>query len=249
MHTHTIDPPRINGVVLCEPGEVIDAVTLRQRACMELLRQQALAQGFTDNNTNTGEAIEQLLAHELPLIVPDEQTCRRHFEAHPQRFGAPTRLRLRHILFAVTPGVELAALRARAEACLVPLRCAEPNDAAFAQAARAWSNCPSGEQGGDLGWVSAAEVAPEFAQQVFAERSAIGVLPRLVHSRHGLHVVDVQERDAPAAPDFASVRNAVAADLAQQAWANAVRRYVGALAVQAQTFGIDLESAGLCSVQ
>ena len=52
---------------------------------------------------------------------------------------------MRHILFAVTPGVDVNALRQRAEACLLDVRCATPDGQdRFATAARATSNCPSG---------------------------------------------------------------------------------------------------------
>ena len=44
------------------------------------------------------------------------------------------------------------------------------------------SNCPSGAQGGDLGWLRREDVAPELARELFGQ-AEIGVLPRLVHSR------------------------------------------------------------------
>src|SRR5690606_23445156 len=98
------------------------------------------------------------------------------------------RARLRHVLFAVTPGLDVRALRLRAEALLLELRCADDGGARFAEAARHWSNCPTGAQGGDLGWLTREDCAPEFAREVFGAQE-VGVLARLVHSRFGLHVV------------------------------------------------------------
>jgi len=236
----------VNGVALHAPDEALDATTLRQRACTELLRQAAVAQGI--DNPSTGDAIEALLERALQVPEPSDEACRRHFDAHPQTYGRGERLHLRHVLFAVTPGVDVQALRQRAEAMLFELRCAAPESDAFGQAAAHWSNCPTGAAGGDLGWVGRDDCAPEFAREVFGQ-DTIGVLPRLVHSRFGLHVVEVRARDAGAAPVFAEVRAAVALTLRQQAWVNALRQYLQLLAGQARLEGVSLDAADTPLVQ
>jgi peptidyl-prolyl cis-trans isomerase C len=237
---------RVNGVPLHEAGESLDEGALRQRACTELLRQAAVAAGITD--ASAGDAIEQLLERVLKVPEPSDEACQRHFDAQRGRYGRGERLQLRHVLFAVTPGVDVQALRQRAEALLFELRCAEPEGDAFGAAARRWSNCPTGADGGDLGWVGAGDCAPEFAKDVFGQ-DTVGVLPRLVHSRFGLHVVEVRARDAGAAPHFDEVRAAVAMALRQQAWVNALRQYLQLLAGQATLEGVTLDAAQTPLVQ
>jgi peptidyl-prolyl cis-trans isomerase C len=241
MQTQTFTPiARVNGVPLHEAGELLDDETLRQRACTELLRQASGAVGVT--HAATADAIEQFLDRKLQVPEPSDEACRRHFQAHAARYGRGERVRLRHILLAVTPGLDVAALRHRAEALLLELRCAEPESDAFGAAARRWSNCPSGADGGELGWVSRDDCAPEFAQGVFGQET-VGVLPLLVHSRHGFHVVEILEREAPIAPDFEEVRNAVAARLRQQSWVQALRQYLQVLAANATLEGVTLAAA------
>ncbi|MDE2398554.1 MAG: peptidylprolyl isomerase [Burkholderiales bacterium] len=242
---------RINGVALARAGEALDAESLRQRACSELLRQGAIAAGLLDGadpvpvdgamSEAAAAAIEALLERELHCPEPDEAACRRHHAAHAARFGRGERVRARHVLFAVTPGVELAALRRRAEACLLDLRCAV-DGGHFARIAAECSNCPSAEQGGELGWLESRDCAPEFARELFGH-AEVGVLPRLVHSRFGLHVVEVQERDAGQVEPFEAVRSAVAQALRQQAFATALRQYLQLLAGQAVVEGVALEAA------
>src|SRR5690606_21219322 len=128
--------------------------------------------------------------------------------------------------------IDVAALLAHAEPLLLQLRSRRPGpeaDEAFAAAARSHSNCPSGEHGGDLGWLRRDECAPEFASEIFGHPS-IGVLPQLVRSRFGLHVVEVLERDAGPVPAFEEVRDAVEAALRRQSWVTALRQYVQVLA-------------------
>ena len=243
---------RINGIALNITGEKISAEELRQRACTELLRQAAQRAGLlapADTATADGiiseaaaSAIDALLERELKLPEPTEEACRRHHAAHAGVYRSGERVRVRHILFAVTPGVEVTALRKQAEAIFLDVRCHDGRADGFAEAARKWSNCPSGERGGDLGWLAAADCAPEFAREVFG-RTEVGVLPRLVHSRFGLHVVEVLEREPGEAQPFEAVRGAVAAALRHQAFVTALRQYVSLLAGEAAMEGVELDAA------
>ena len=246
------DIARINGVALNAPHELLDEEALRQRACTELLRQAAQQAGLLSADdvpgalgaisTEASDAIEQLLDRELPIPDPSEEACRRYHEAHPAAHAQGERAQLRHVLFAVTPGVDVKQLRLRAEALLIELRCADDGGAKFAEAAAQWSNCPSGQQGGDLGWLTRADCAPEFAREVFGS-AEIGVLARLVHSRFGLHVVEVVAREAGQQPAFEDVRQAIALTLRQQAWVNALRQYLQLLAGAAVVEGVALDAA------
>ena len=149
----------------------------------------------------------------------------------------------------MTPGVDVVALRKRAEATLLDVRCHDGTAGdGFANAARTLSNCPSGAEGGALGWLAAEDCAPEFAREIFGH-AEIGVLPRLVHSRHGLHVVEVQARAPGVAPAFEAVRSAVANSLRQQGFVTALRQYLQLLAGAAAVEGVDLDSADTPLVQ
>ena len=254
---------RVNGVPLNPTGQPLPVAELRQRACAELLRQAAVARGLLAADDAPGadgvlsaaatQAIEALLERELVVTEPSEAECRRYHAANPQRFARGARVHARHILFAVTPGVDVEALRQRAEACLadVSVRGRDSAEAAgerFTRAAATLSNCPSGANGGDLGWLETADCAPEFAREVFEQFSdtavgaglGLGVIPRLVHSRFGLHVVEVLAREEPVIPDFDEVRGALAGALRHAAYATALRRYLGELAEQADVVGVDL---------
>jgi len=249
---------RVNGVALHEAGQFLDPEMLRQRACTELLRQATQQAGLlseqdlpaTDGTTSeaAAAAIEKLLERELQVPDPSEEACRRYHEAHPTAHVQGERVQLRHVLFAVTPGVDVKQLRLRAEALLLELRCADDGGATFKAAAQKWSNCPSGAQGGELGWLTRADCAPEFAREVFGG-AEIGVLSRLAHSRFGLHVVEVVAREAGERPLFEQVRGAVELSLRQQTWMNALRQYLQLLAGAATLEGVDIEGAETPLVQ
>ena len=135
------------------------------------------------------------------------------------------------------------SVAASAEQALLDVR-AEPRR--FAEVAADLSNCPSSTQGGDLGWLSAADCAPEFARELFGQDEGtanVGVLPRLVHSRFGLHVVEVLQRDPGQMQPFEVVQDAVAQSLRQQVWVTALRQAMQLLAGRWEVRGVDLDVA------
>ncbi len=253
MTTLAASLPQINGIDLTTLQEHLSAEELRQRACAEVLRQAAIQAGLLASDDPLPEAgmmseaassaVEVLLDRELQIPEPSEDACRRYHAAHAARYAIGERVQARHVLFAVTPGVDVNALRQRAEACLLDLRC-QTTDAGdrFAEVAAQTSNCPSGAQGGMLGWLMAADCAPEFARELFGQRE-VGILPRLVHSRFGLHVVEVLAREPGTVPGFETVSAAVMQTLRQQTFTTALRQYLQWLAGQAQVEGVDLDAA------
>ncbi len=250
---------RVNGIAVNRVSENLSPEELRQRACTELLRQAALGAGLLDAadpapvdgilSEAASAAIDRWLEAELQLPEPSEEACRRHHAAQATRYRSGEELRLRHILFAVTPGSDVVALRNRAETCLLDVRCHDGKSSeGFARAARELSNCPSGENGGDLGWLKPEDCAPEIARELFGHVE-IGVLPRLVHSRFGLHVVEVQERKGGVAQPYEAVSGAVAMALRQQAWVTALRQCLQLLAGQASIEGVQLDTVDTPLVQ
>ena len=253
----------INGVALNRDDETLAVEDLRQRACTELLRQAAMHDGLLDAadpapvdgvvSEAATSAIDTWLERELHLPDPTEEACRRHHAAHAARYRTGEKVMARHILFAVTPGMDVVALRNRAETCLLDVRChdgkagPQPTDR-FNRAARELSNCPTGEAGGELGWLDPEDCAPEFARELFGHVE-VGVLPRLVHSRFGLHVVEVLAREGGVPQSFESVRGAVTMALRQQAWVTALRQCLQLLAGQAEVVGVDLDAASTPLVQ
>ncbi|MBT9608610.1 peptidylprolyl isomerase [Aquabacterium sp.] len=246
-------PLRVGDALLHPQPEQLNEAERRQLASLALLRLAAIEDGLLsadDPPPSDGviseaaaDAIDRWLEQAIPVPDPDEAACRRFFAAHPARYAQGERVQARHILFAVTPGVDVQALRQRAEQVLVAVRAAPET---FAEVARTTSNCPSGEQGGELGWLRAEDCAPEFARELFGQDEAqahIGVLPRLVHSRFGLHVVEVQAREAGVQPTFEQVQQAVAQSLRQQAFATALKQACAVLAARHEVVGADLDAA------
>lgn len=59
----------------------------------------------------------------------------------------------------------------------------------FAKVARRFSSCPSGKNGGDLGWFGKGMMVPEFEKIAFEEEAGKVVGP--VKTQFGYHVIKV----------------------------------------------------------
>jgi peptidyl-prolyl cis-trans isomerase C len=224
-------------------------VTDRLGAIRELLRQRAVETGLLAADPMQGieidEALEHLLEREVRTPEPSDEECRRYYDAHLDLFTAGELAFVRHILFAVTPGVPVAALRANAEETL---REVQTEPALFEQRAKRLSNCPSGEHGGNLGQLSRGESVPEFDKAIFDDQT-IGILPRLVNTRYGFHVVSIDGRVPGRLVPFEVVHAQIAERLTQSVRAKALQQYVSVLAGQADVCGVELGGAASPLVQ
>lgn len=268
-HGHSPAPPAralrpvatVNGVALHRPGQEPGDADLRELAWAELLRQDAVRQGLLPAHTGAEPpalspadraVIEAMLERAVQVPQPTEEECRRYYEARQDHYVQGRMVNLRHILFAVTSGVDVHALAVRAETALLELSRQGVNPGRFAELARELSNCPSGAQGGELGWIGPQDCADELANELFHQKNplrGIGLRPRLVHTRYGFHIVEVLGRKQGRHLSFEDVRERIAVQLAQQSRAKALHQYVQLLAGRAVIEGIALEASDSPLVQ
>jgi peptidyl-prolyl cis-trans isomerase C len=190
-------------------------------------------------------AIERLLEREAPVPEPSEDECRRYYARHRSEFPGAELAEAAHILFAVTPNAPVDAIRRQAESVLKQA-IAEPSR--FGALAREFSNCPSSAQDGVLGQLSCGDTVPEFDQALF-ESEKTGVLPRLVRTRYGFHIVAVAHRVPARDADFELLRPRIAARLRARTQRKAAEQYVRLLASRARIAGVDLGASGSPLVQ
>ncbi|MDP3228893.1 MAG: peptidylprolyl isomerase [Acidovorax sp.] len=251
----------INGVALHAQGLRPTEGELRERAYAELLRQHAVEQGLLAPFVGTlapeltetdREVLESMVDAEVISPEPDDSECERYHQAHASQFTVGQALHVRHILFAVTPGINVQALAVHAERALLELTHKDTADSRFAQLASELSNCPTSAQGGDLGWIGPDDCAPELTKALFHPQQGqarTGVHPTLVHSRFGFHIIEVLERREGVVPPYVEVRERIARVLTMQSRGRALHQYMSLLAGDAVVEGIALEAADSPLVQ
>ncbi len=255
MQTATDPSPVINGVLLHASDPDQSADQLRELAFAELLRQQAVREGLLPHhpglmspalNEAQRAVIESMLDRAVVSPLPTAEECRRYFDAHLSQFVVGHALHLRHILFAVTPGVNVQALAVHAEKALLSLLGNQVPETRFATLAAQLSNCPSSSVGGDLGWLAPDDCAPELARELFHQPHSarnLGVQTRLFQTRFGFHIIELLARREGRQLSFDDVSARVATQLATQSRAKALQHYMRVLVGQAKVEGLALEGA------
>lgn len=228
----------VNGVgVKVEPQTSNEFAAVR-----ELLRQRAVAVGLLAEDAGGDQvdaAVEALLAREVATPTPTDAECRRYYDQHSQEFESGDLVNVRHILFQVTPRVNVPEMRARAEQTLNELL-REPER--FAAMARELSNCPSGEHGGSLGQIGRGDTVPEFEKALFGLRPP-GVLPELVKTRYGFHIIAIDQRIPGSKLPYDLARDRIGGHLRAVVEQKALQQYVSMLLGQAEVVGVDLEGS------
>ena len=190
-------------------------------------------------------AIEALLAQEVVVPAPSAEECERHYQAHPGRFTVGELVEASHILFQVTPALNLDGLRKHAEIVLADVL---EDPSTFAACAKANSNCPSGEVGGSLGQLSRGDTVPEFEKALFAAEAG-RIIPRLVETRFGLHIIQVARKIEGKLLPLEQVAEKIADAMQSASHDHATRQYLQLLVGRSKISGINLAGADSPLVQ
>ncbi len=145
----------------------------------------------------TGVTIDKLLASRLPkLAEPTDAEISKFIEENKDHLQRPERVHARRLLLAVNPEADEAARTIRKDEAL-QLRESLVKGTPFDDVAREHSDCPSSARGGDLGWIPAGKMEPEFDQAAFNQ--ATGEVGPVVESPLGYQIIRVEAHE-PAQP-------------------------------------------------
>lgn len=227
----------------------VEALILREVLLQEARKNLGTASGDHTSDTTTEKLedalIDQLIERQVITPAASEQECERYYRNNPERFRSGAVVEASHILFQVTATLPLDALRAKAEEILKELLLHPERFEAYA---RAYSNCPSAEHGGNLGQLSPGQTVPEFERAIFGLKSG-QMASRLVETRFGFHIVRVQRRTEGKQMPFEMVREEIATSLAERARKRAIRQYLDLLVGKADIKGIEMKGAQTPLVQ
>lgn len=216
----------------------------------ELLMQEASRRGVAaeaekedggENEVLEERVIRRLLASQLDTPEADEESCRHYYQSNRRRFRSPDLVEARHILFLAAPDDEeaLEVARKRAEETIAEL---QRHPGRFADLARQRSDCPSAQQGGNLGQLTRGSTVAELETFMFNLEEG-QLCPVAIKTRYGYHVLKVERRVDGQELPFEAVRQRIADYLEDRVWRQAVRQYISLLVGQARIEGIDLPGA------
>jgi peptidyl-prolyl cis-trans isomerase D len=113
-----------------------------------------------------------------------------YYQAHPAEFKTEKRVKARHILIKVDEGADDKTVEAKkAEAYKIYKLAAGGGD--FAALAKKYSQGPTKDKGGELGWFTRDKMVAPFAAKAFSMKA--GEISEPVRTRFGWHIIKVEQ--------------------------------------------------------
>ena len=143
------------------------------------------AQGITEvqfrKELEKGAKVNKLVEQACAGVAdPTEDEVAKFYEAHKAEFVVPHQVLCQHILVKGSDDAALDKIKAIRERIV-------GGGADFAEEAKKNSDCPSGQEGGSLGWFGRGMMVPEFDKVAFEMKK--GEVSGVVSTQFGYHII------------------------------------------------------------
>ena len=143
------------------------------------------AQGITEvqfrKELEKGAKVNKLVEQACSGVAdPTEDEVAKFYEAHKAEFVVPHQVLCQHILVKGSDDAALDKIKAIRERIV-------SGGADFAEEAKKNSDCPSGQEGGSLGWFGRGMMVPEFDKVAFEMKK--GEVSGVVSTQFGYHII------------------------------------------------------------
>ena len=187
-----------------EPEEVDDALSEHlenlqaQFATMDAFEQELQREGMTYGELRRrsrkqigNQLLEQkLINSKLGMVSVTNGEVKEFFARYADSLPAiPSSVELAHLLIPIT--IDTNRILATREK-LTQIRLEIEAGADFAEAARVYSDDPTAQYGGELGWFGPGDLVPEF--EGAARKLGAGQLSGVVRTPYGFHLIEVEEK-------------------------------------------------------
>ena len=166
--------------------------------------------------------VNQACSH---VAEPTEAEVAAFFEAHKAEYVEPHQVLCQHILVKGSDDAALdkiKAIRARIVA----------GEADFAEEAKKHSDCPSGAEGGSLGWFGRGMMVPEFDKAAFEMKK--GEISGVISTQFGYHIIYKADEKGGREQTLVDVHDQIHDLLRHEARGRAMDAFVAELREKAQ---------------
>ena len=188
------------------------------------------AQGLTEvafrKELEKGAKVNKLVEQACAGVPdPTEDEVAAFFEAHKAEFVTPPQVLCQHILVKGTSSEAFEKIRAIRERIV-------KDGADFAEEAKRNSDCPSGQEGGSLGWFGRGMMVPEFDKVAFEMKK--GEVSDIVTTQFGYHIIYKANEKGGGAQTLVDVHDQVKDLLRHEARGRAMDSFVAELRTNAK---------------
>jgi peptidyl-prolyl cis-trans isomerase C len=174
-----------------------------------------------------GIKIRKLVAKEMGAkTAPTEKEIKNFYKENADKFKTDETVHVRHILVTLDPKDD-ENTKAEKREKIEKLRKKILDGADFAEVARENSECPSKENGGDLGEIKKDQTVKPFEDAAFDQQ--VNVVGPVVTTEFGYHVIEVLGKTPENAVPLDEVKDSIALHLEQQKEADVFGRLLEGL--------------------
>ena len=204
-------------------AEVAKVVT--QVGGEENYRKALAAQGITEaefrKELEKGAKVNKLVGQACASVAePTDDEVAAFYAAHRDEYVAPEQVLCQHILVKGTDDAALDKIKG------IRARIVD-GGADFAEEARRHSDCPSGQQGGSLGWFGRGMMVPEFDTAAFGMKK--GEVSGVVTTQFGYHIIYKADQRGGEKQTLVDVHDQIRDLLRHEARGRAMDAYVAEL--------------------
>lgn len=188
------------------------------------------AQGVTEEQfrkeLEKGAKVNKLVEQACSSVAdPTDDEVAAFYAAHKDEYVAPEQVLCQHILVKGTDDAALDKIKD------IRARIVD-GKADFAEEAKKHSDCPSGQQGGSLGWFGRGMMVPEFDKAAFEMKK--GEVSGIVTTQFGYHIIYKADQKGGEKQTLVDVHDQIRDLLRHEARGRAMDVYVAELRDKAQ---------------
>lgn len=172
-------------------------------------------------------AIRNLIDQELMqnIKIPESE-MKKFYDQHTDVFKTPEQVRVSHILIMVDPSKgEEGKKKAREK--IEKIKEMVKNGEEFGALAKKYSEGPSKDKGGDLGYIRRGQVVKPFEDAAFSLKK--GQVSDIVETRFGYHLIKVTDRKPPSKIPFKEIKGKIKNYLMKKELEKNIAKYINDL--------------------
>ena len=188
------------------------------------------AQGITEESfrkeLEKGAKVNKLVEQACAGVAePTEEEVAAFYEAHQAEYDEPEQVLCQHILVKGTDDKALDKIKDIRERIVA-------GKADFAEEAKKNSDCPSGQEGGSLGWFGRGMMVPEFDKVAFEMKK--GEVSGIVTTQFGYHIIYKADQKGGGKQTLVDVHDQIKDLLRHESRGRAVDAFVAELRANAK---------------
>lgn len=205
----------------------------------KMLSQMNLSEVDVKSQFERSLAIQEFIDKQfVQKVTVSDKEVRAYYDSNPVYFKQPEQVRASHILVSIDPQKDpsqKAESRKKIEDIQQKLKKGED----FSALAKEYSQCPSGREGGDLGYFQRGQMVKPFEQAAFALRP--GEVSDIVETKFGYHLIRLTDKKPEGVVPYEQIKDRIGQYLKQEKAEKDVASYVQNLEEKAKVERFPIE--------